>query len=375
MNIPYIDLKRFEDKFLQSWEKKVQEISVSANFIGGKEISSLESKLSKLTQNNYTITCANGTDAIQIALRSVGVEKNDLVLVPNLTFWSTFEAVVNVGALPITVDADLIDGGICFDSFKKAIHLYKPKAALIAHLYGWGSRNLKEIRRFCKKQEVLLIEDGAQCFATNYLGDSIYKNALISTSSFYPAKVLGAAGDGGAVFTNNKQIAQIARKLSNHGRSDRYGHDYVGWNSRMDSLQASYLLLALKYLPKKIKSRIKAINFYKKKINLDEINFMHSPKEFNENGYCNVILLNSKKNKEKLESILKKNNIGFSNIYPVAMSDQVGAKEFIVDHVGGKNAQKICSSVLNLPIFPYITDEELNRVSETVNSAFIKKNT
>ena len=375
MNIPYIDLKRFEDKFLQSWEKKVQEISVSANFIGGKEISSLESKLSKLTQNNYTITCANGTDAIQIALRSVGVEKNDLVLVPNLTFWSTFEAVVNVGALPITVDADLIDGGICFDSFKKAIHLYKPKAALIAHLYGWGSRNLKEIRRFCKKQEVLLIEDGAQCFATNYLGDSIYKNALISTSSFYPAKVLGAAGDGGAVFTNNKQIAQIARKLSNHGRSDRYGHDYVGWNSRMDSLQASYLLLALKYLPKKIKSRIKAINFYKKKINLDEINFMHSPKEFNENGYCNVILLNSKKNKEKLESILKNNNIGFSNIYPVAMSDQVGAKEFIVDHVGGKNAQKICSSVLNLPIFPYITDEELNRVSETVNSAFIKKNT
>ena len=375
MNIPYIDLKRFEDKFLQSWEKKVQEISVSANFIGGKEISSLESKLSKLTQNNYTITCANGTDAIQIALRSVGVEKNDLVLVPNLTFWSTFEAVVNVGALPITVDADLIDGGICFDSFKKAIHLYKPKAALIAHLYGWGSRNLKEIRRFCKKQEVLLIEDGAQCFATNYLGDSIYKNALISTSSFYPAKVLGAAGDGGAVFTNNKQIAQIARKLSNHGRSDRYGHDYVGWNSRMDSLQASYLLLALKYLPKKIKSRIKAINFYKKKINSDEINFMHSPKEFNENGYCNVILLNSKKNKEKLESILKKNNIGFSNIYPVAMSDQVGAKEFIVDHVGGKNAQKICSSVLNLPIFPYITDEELNRVSETVNSAFIKKNT
>ena len=370
--IPYIDLKRFEENFLISWEKKVKELSLSANYIGGREISLLESKLSKITQNNYAITCANGTDAIQIALRSVGVKKNDLVLVPNLTFWSTFEAVVNVGALPITIDADLRDGGICFESFKKAIHLHKPKAALIAHLYGWGSRNLKRIRSLCKKHKVLLVEDGAQCFATKYLGDSIYKNALISTSSFYPAKVLGAAGDGGAVFTNNKKIAQIARKLSNHGRSDHYGHDYVGWNSRMDSLQASYLLLSLKYLSKKIKSRIEAINFYKKEIDIKEIEFLHSPKEFKENGYCSVTLLDSKKNKKKLENFLQKNKIGFSNIYPIAMSDQVGAKNFIVDYLGGDNAQKICSSVLNLPVFPYITEKELNQVSETVKSAFIK---
>ena len=370
MAIPFIDLKRFENGFLEKWEKKVKSISSSANFIGGKEISLLENKLSTITQNKYVIPCANGTDAIQIALRAAGVRKNDLVLVPNLTFWSTFEAVVNVGASPITIDADVTDGGICFDSFSYAISKYSPKAAIVAHLYGWGSRNLKKIRSLCKKKNVLLIEDGAQCFASKYMNDSIYKNALISTTSFYPAKVLGAAGDAGAVFTNDKKIADVAKKLSNHGRSEHYGHDYLGWNSRMDTLQATFLTFSLKQLSKRIKSRIEAVNFYKSNIHNGEIQIMNAPEDFKENGYCNVSLIENKKNKERLENLLVKNKIGFSNIYPIAMSDQKGAREFIIDHVGERNAQKICNSVLNLPVFPYITANELNQVCKVVNSAF-----
>lgn len=138
------------------------------------------------------MSCANGTGALQLALRAVGVGEGegDVVLVPNVTFWAAFEAVVNVGAKLVTVDADLSDGSVCFDACSQAIRESRPKAALVAHLYGWGTACLLELRALCRAQGVVLVEDGAQSGA-RYQGEPIYKGAHISTSSFYPAKVLG----------------------------------------------------------------------------------------------------------------------------------------------------------------------------------------
>lgn len=368
--VPFIDLKRFEDGFLERWSTKVASMTSRAEFIGGNEVINLESRLSEFVQVAHTVTCANGTDAIQLVLRAMGVGKGDLVLLPNMTFWATFEAVVNVGASPVTVDIDIADGGIDLFWLTEAITRFKPKAVVIAHLYGWGSGNLKAIRNLCVENKVLLVEDGAQCFGVEVNGEPIYKGALISTTSFYPAKVLGAAGDAGAVFTNDSDLANKVRQLGNHGRTTHYGYGAVGWNSRLDSLQAAFLNISFEYLAQRLESRLKAVEFYRNALARIGVTQMHAPNGYLENGYCNVCLIDDLDKKSQLESALKSAGIGFGNIYPGAMSVQSGAKDFHHAHVGGDKAEKLSRTVINLPLFPYMKESELAEVIRVVESNF-----
>ena len=368
MTVPFIDLKRFENGFLDSWEEKVSKISKTASFIGGQEVKDLENTLALITENDFAITCANGTDAIQLALRALDIGPGDIVLIPNMTFWATFEAVVNVGASPLTVDSETRDGGVDIHAFMEAVEKFRPKAAVIAHLYGWGTDKLAQLRNFCSAEKVLLIEDGAQCFGTTYQDNSIYKEAQIATTSFYPAKVLGAAGDGGAVFTNNEFLAKKVRKLANHGRISNYKYDLVGWNSRLDSLQAAYLNLAIEFLPQRITSRINAIRFYRNHLSDIGIHHMHAPKSYQENGYCHVGLISDLSLKKRLEIYLSKEKIGFGNIYPGTISEQQCSHLYVNSHVGGNMAKQICETVINLPVFPYISEQELWEVVEIVKN-------
>jgi UDP-2-acetamido-2-deoxy-ribo-hexuluronate aminotransferase len=348
---------------------KFSEMTSNAQFIGGDEIAQLESQLKALLGVGHAITCANGTDALQLALRAMGVGRGHTVLVPNVTFWATFEAVVNVGADPVTLDADPLDGGISVDALEQAIKQLQPKAAIIAHLYGWGTVHLTKIRALCKDYGVMLLEDGAQCFGTNFQGSPIFKGALISTTSFYPAKVLGAAGDGGAVFTDDPDLADRVRRLSNHGRTTHYGYGLLGWNSRLDALQAAFLNLSLNHVYQRIESRTQAAGFYRNHIPALGIEVMNVPNGYKENGYCNVCLVEDSGFKVLLESTLKAEGIGFGNIYPGVMSRQPGAEGVNKGHFGGDAGDKLCKSVLNLPLFPYITTSELERVVEVVSSA------
>ena len=368
MTVPFIDLKRFEPGFLEKWSNKVSELSANASFIGGEEVARLEVKLSEFTRTQYAVTCANGTDALQLALRAVHVEKDDIVLVPNMTFWATFEAVVNVGATPVTVDSDIADGGVCYQSLLEAIDKYQPKAIIIAHLYGWASKSLLKIRECCKAKNIPLVEDGAQCFGTTYMGKSIYEGAYISTTSFYPAKVLGAAGDGGAVFTDDEALATRVRQLANHGRTSHYGYGLVGWNSRLDSLQAAYLNISMGYLDKRIESRKNAVAFYNSELPKIGLEQMIAPSDFSENGYCNVCLIRDSKQKDIIQRKLTENKIGFANIYPGTMSQQICSDKYMLAHVGGTGAEDICNSVLNLPVFPYIKEQELEFVMTTLKA-------
>lgn len=367
MSVPFIDLKRFESNFLSSWTQRVQELSQTASFIGGDEVNKLESKLCNYLNVKHAITCANGTDAIQLALRALGVGIGDVVVIPDMTFWATFESVVNVGAKVVTVDINLSDGGVLFQDLEVAIKKHKPKAVIIANLFGWASSRLDDIRELCMNSNIALIEDGAQSFGVKFKEESIYSGAYISTSSFYPAKVFGAAGDAGAVFTNNDELAASVRQLTNHGRSTHYGHELVGWNSRMDTLQAAYLNLSITNLDEKVKSRISSANKYRKSINNPKVQVISAPTDVSENGYCNVCLITDLKYKEKLEKLLKSNSIGYGNIYPSPMSKQTGAEKYLIDSIGVENSQVWCDSVLNLPLFPYMKDEELELVINLVN--------
>ncbi|ABR91601.1 DegT/DnrJ/EryC1/StrS aminotransferase family enzyme [Janthinobacterium sp. Marseille] len=373
MKVPFIDITRFEAGFKQRWLAKVEAMSSGAQFIGGIEVETLEKRLVETLGVSYAVGCANGTDALQLALRALGVGAGDTVLVPNATFWATFEAVVNVGASPATVDVNIADGGVDLNAFEQALVEAKPKAAMIVHLYGWGSARLNELRSLCLKHSVPLLEDGAQCFGVKYQDESIFKGAHISTTSFYPAKVLGAAGDGGAVFTNDPVLADKVRRLGNHGRTAHYGYGDVGWNSRLDALQAAFLNISLDYIDARIESRQKSASFYREQLPAVGLAPMSVPEGYTENGYCNVCLVPDKNEKSKLEKLLKERSIGFGNIYPGVMSAQVGAAPYLKAQYGGSQANVLCESVLNLPLFPYMTSEELEYVISAVRDSGVKK--
>ena len=372
MKVPFIDLTRFEPGFLNEINEKLSSMLMKAQFIGGAEVSLLETRLQERLGVANVITCANGTDALQLALRALGVGRGDVVLVPNVTFWATFEAVVNVGANPSTVDVDLSDAGVDLNALEQAIQVAKPKAVIIAHLYGWGSAHLNKIREVCQTHGIFLLEDGAQSFGALYQNESICKGALISTTSFYPAKVLGGAGDGGAVFTNDPNLADKVRRLGNHGRSTHYGYSDVGWNSRLDSLQAAYLNLSLDYIDQRLESRRRTARSYQVRLPELGIEVLNPPKSYKENGYCNTCLIRDADLKTSLESALKLAEVGFGNIYPGALSKQAGAEGFNLANFGLNNSEILCSSVLNLPLFPYMTDDEVDYVIHIVKLAMKK---
>ena len=368
-SVPFITLNRFENGFKENFLNGVTNLVDNTMFVGGPVVAELENKLSDKTGAKYVVGCANGTDAIQVALRTVGVDKDDVVLLPDMTFWATFEAVVNVGAKPVTVDVNRSTCHWDLETFKKAVDQFSPKAAIMVHLYGHASPETMQIREYAKKNDVLLIEDGAQCFGTKVDGESILGTALIATTSFYPAKVLGASGDAGAVFTNDEELSKTARVLTNHGRTTHYTHGLVGWNSRIGSYEALFLNHSLEHIDARLDSRRKAVNFYNENLKGLPLKVVLSPSNVEENGYCAVAMIEPELRGALIET-LKENGIGSGTIYPGAMSLQEGADKYLHGKIDNGNADYISKAVLNLPCFAYITNEELQYVVDVVNGHF-----
>ncbi len=370
MAVPFIDLQRFEEGFLDRWAEKCHEITRNTRFISGPEATKLENWMREESGVAEVVACANGTDALQLALRALGVGPGDLVLIPDATFWATFEAVVNVGARPVTVDIDLGDLQMDFDLFTRAVEQFHPKAAILVNLYGWGSRRLDEFRAFCRKRALPLLEDSAQAYGVTWNGASIYRDALISTVSFYPAKVLGSCGDAGAVYCGTKELADTVRKLSNHGRTSHYGYGLVGWNSRIGGFDAAFLNLSREYTDERLASRRRAAEWYRRELAPLGIKCVAPPAGYVENGYLNVTL-HEPAVRPRIEAALKERGIGFGNVYPGSMSTQEGAKGFLAGKVGGENAEYLSQAVLNLPLFAYMKDAELEEVLAAVKGALI----
>ncbi|MFP5457692.1 MAG: aminotransferase class I/II-fold pyridoxal phosphate-dependent enzyme, partial [Bacteriovoracia bacterium] len=199
MKVPFIDILRYEKNFFETVSQKAAELIKNGHFVGGPVVGQFETDLKNYTHTQFALGCANGTDAIQVALRAAGVAKDDKVLLPDMTFWATFESVVNVGAVPYTIDVSRETLHLTVASVKEGIEKFKPKAFLLVHLYGWACPETLEIRKLCKDSGVLLIEDCAQAIGTKINGESLLTGAHVATTSFYPAKVLGASGDAGGI--------------------------------------------------------------------------------------------------------------------------------------------------------------------------------
>ena len=367
--VPFITLNRFEPEFKEKFFDGLNVLFDKTQFVGGPQVQQLEESLAAKTKAKFAISCANGTDAIQLALRAVDVKKDDKVIVPDMTFWATFEAIVNVGANPITVDVNRETCHWDFETFKTAVDKFNPRAAIMVHLYGWASPDTMKIRSYAKEKGVILIEDGAQCFDTHVDGESVLGTAYISTTSFYPAKVLGACGDACAVFTNDKELAEKVRMLGNHGRTSHYGHGLVGFNSRHGSYEALFLNISLEHIDARLESRRRAVKYYAEHLQGLPLKPVLSAENVTENGYCAVAMIDPDQ-RDKLGEYLKSKNIGFGTIYPGAMSLQPGAKDYLADKIDFGNADYISKAVVNLPCFAYITEEELEYVVNSIKQYF-----
>jgi UDP-2-acetamido-2-deoxy-ribo-hexuluronate aminotransferase len=366
MKVPFIDILRYEKNFCETVTEKTAALLKNGHFVGGPVIAEFEASMKAYTQTKFTLGCANGTDAIQIALRAAGVNKNDVVLIPDMTFWATFEAVVNVGGNPATVDVSKETLHLTLKGMEEAIEKFKPKAALLVHLYGWACPETLEIRKLCQEKGVILIEDCAQAIGVKINNESLLAGAFIATTSFYPAKVLGASGDAGGIFTTSEEVAQVANKLINHGRTSHYEHGLIGWNSRLGAYEANFLVEAIKHLDARLESRRKVCFEYRAKIKNSHLKFIAPSEKVWENGYLSVALMTPESRPAFIE-YLKKHDIGYGTVYPGAMSEQPGAHGHTAGKISHGNADWIAKSVINLPCFAYMTQAEVDFVIETVN--------
>lgn len=366
MKVPFIDILRYENGFYDSVTSKISHLIRDGHFVGGPVVSEFENAIKDYTQSHFALGCANGTDAIQVALRAAGVEKNDRVLLPDMTFWATFESVVNVGAIPYTIDVSKETLHLTLSSVKEGVEKFNPKAIILVHLYGWACPETIEIRNYCKEKNILLIEDCAQAVGVKINGESLFTNAFVATTSFYPAKVLGASGDAGGIFSVDEQISKTARILVNHGRTGHYDHGMIGWNSRLGAYEATFMVEALKHLDARLESRRKVCHEYLEKIKNPLLKFLAPSKNVWENGYLSVALM-TPETRGAFIDYLKIYNIGYGTVYPGAMSVQPGAENFLGGKISHGHAEWIAKSIINLPCFAYMKQEEVDYVVNRVN--------
>jgi dTDP-4-amino-4,6-dideoxygalactose transaminase len=317
-----------------------------------------------------TVACANGTDALIVALQAVGVRRGMKVALPNLTFWATFEAVVHAGATPVLVDVDPDDLQMSLDQLRAAHDAHRFDAVILVHLYGWASGRLREIRAFCKERNVPLVEDGAQCFGVDAFGEPILAGAEVATLSFYPAKVIGGAMDGGGITLKSPEREALVRSLCNHGRSAHYAYAHVGWNSRMGGLQAAFLSRMLDELPEILASRRAAASFYRDRLRgHPRVRVYGPPAGVVENAYLNVLTVEGKGGQEIVDA-LKAAGVGAVRTYPEPLDAQPPAKDSGAIAFGElRHSRAICKAVVNLPLFYGIREKECDAVLLALLSA------
>lgn len=263
--IQMVDLKTEYQRLKNEIDTAVIDVIESAAFINGKPVQEFSAALAKYLDVKHVIPCANGTDALQIAMMALNLQPGDEVITPSFTYIATTEVVALLRLKPVFVEVDKQTFNIDIESLRKAI-TPKTKAIVPVHLYG-QSCDMEAIMQVASEHNLFVIEDNAQSIGGDYYfkDGSVKKTGTIGhagTTSFYPAKNLGAYGDGGAIFTNDDALAQQLVMIANHGQSKRYYHDVVGCNSRLDTLQAAILNIRLKFLDENINGRIKAADFY-----------------------------------------------------------------------------------------------------------------
>lgn len=372
------DLQKQYQVLKKNMDEEIQQVLTQANFISGAQVSELEQMLADYVGVKHCITCANGTDALSLALMVWNIGPGDAVFVPDFTFFSTGEVVAARGAVPVFVDVDTDTFNMDADSLEKAIlkvqeeGKLKPRVIAPVDLFGCPA-DYDRILPIAKKYSLLVLEDAAQGFGGSLHGKKNCRFGDISTTSFFPAKPLGCYGDGGAVFTDNDEWARLLKSYRIHGKGDnKYDNVRIGLNSRLDTLQAAILKVKLKAFADHELTDVNTVaDKYTEKLR-NIVKVPEIPEGYYSSWAQYTIQLKDEKERDGLQAYLKEKNIPSMIYYPKAMHRQEAFAGLDTQKVALNFTETLCRTVLSLPIHPYMEDVEIGEVCEAV-VAFMKK--
>lgn len=369
------DLKQQYQVLKKDIDAAMVEVATNCNFINGQQVKDLEKELADYVGVKHCITCGNGTDALTMAMMAWGIGKGDAVFVPDFTFFSSGEIVSHAGATPVFVDVDLDTFNISVEALEQAVEKViaegklAPKAVVAVDLFGLPA-DFAGVRNVADKYGLKVLEDGAQGFGGNIAGKRACSFGDISTTSFFPAKPLGCYGDGGAVFTDDDEIADILESIRVHGKGEmKYENVRIGLNSRLDTIQAAILSIKLKAFDQYelvdvntvAEKYTEGLASLKGKVKTPVI-----PENFYSSWAQYTIQLEDRATRDKLQSELKAAGIPSMVYYPKPMHRQEAFADYEYDDADFPNTIKLCDTVLSLPMHPYLGDEDSKIVSDII---------
>lgn len=366
------DLKRQYQYLKEEIDTSIQKVIENTNFIHGTQVAELEKMLADYTGMKHCISCANGTDALQLALMAWQIGQGDAVFVPDFTFFSSGEVVSVVGAVPVFVDVDIDTYNIDCDSLERMIQKtiadgkQTPKAIVAVDLFGQPA-DYERIGLIAEKYHLLVLEDAAQGFGGRIGEKKVCSFGDIATTSFFPAKPLGCYGDGGAVFTDNDEWAELLRSYRVHGKGDsKYDNVRIGMNSRLDTLQAAVLLAKFPVFAEKELDWTQGIaKQYTEQIK-DIVKTPVIKAGYDSSWAQYTIQLESREERDGLQAYLKEQGIPSAVYYQKPMHRLQAFRDITYDDKDYPAADRLSEVVLSLPFHPYMKEEEITFVTDTI---------
>ena len=372
--INMVDLNGQYRKIRWQVNREIKKVIKSSSFINGPIVKEFQKNLQEYLNVRHVIPCANGTDALQIALMALDLKKGDEIITTNFSFASTIEVILLLGLKPVIVDIDPRTFNIDPSLIESKI-TERTKVIIPVHLFGQSCR-IEEIIEIANKNNLQVIEDNAQALGSQYKFSNSEKQMTgtigdIGTTSFFPSKNLGCYGDGGAIFTNSDNLAYKMRGIVNHGMYERYYHDEIGVNSRLDSMQAAILNVKLKYLDKYNKSRQQSAHLYNQafeKVEKIQTPFVES--DIDSHVYHQYTLKVPSEFRDSLAEHLSKNNIPFGIYYPLGFHEQKAYKQEFFSDKDFPVTNKIKDQVISLPMHTELSKKQIKYITNTIISFF-----
>jgi dTDP-4-amino-4,6-dideoxygalactose transaminase len=364
-----VDLKGQYDKIKAEVDRGIQEVIDSTAFINGPKVRGFAANLADYNNVANVVTCANGTDALQISLMSLGLQRGDEVIVPVHTYVATAEVIALLGLVPVFVDC--LEDLYTIDISKvEGLITEKTKAIVPVHLYGQCA-DMERLLTIAKKYGLKVVEDTAQAIGADYTfsdGRVMKAGTMgdIGTTSFFPSKNLGCFGDGGAMFINDGKLAERARMIANHGQSVKYHHDVIGCNSRLDTIQAAVLDVKLKYLDEYSAARNKVADYYDNA--LKDVEGIIIPKRavYSSHVFHQYTVRITNEKRDELKEALGEKGIPSMIYYPIPLHLQKGYSKDSFGKGSFPVAERLSEQVLSLPIHTEMNEEQLKYIVDSV---------
>ena len=372
--INMVDLNGQYRKIRWQVNREIKKVINTSSFINGPIVKDFQNNLQEYLNVRHVIPCANGTDALQIALMALDLKRGDEIITTNFSFASTIEVILLLGLKPVVIDIEPksfnINPNLIQDKITK-----RTRAIIPVHLFGQSCR-MEEILEIANKNNLQVIEDNAQALGSTYKFSNSQKQMSgtigdIATTSFFPSKNLGCYGDGGAIFTNSDKLAYKMRGIVNHGMYERYYHDEIGVNSRLDSIQAAILNVKLKYLDKYNKRRQEAASLYNASFDrIDEIEVPFVESDIDSHVYHQYTLKINNGKRDELANHLQKNKIPFGIYYPLGFHEQKAYKQEFISDNDFPETNKVKDQVISLPMHTELTKKQIKFITNTIISFF-----